>query len=345
MTKLETIRSGKAFPVDVTAIRQEMKKLWKEAAAPGTAPVTRACLMNLVVWFPGGRADSRLAATIANLVQAHPARVIMMETDLDASGDLLEAWVSAHCTVPSAGAKQVCSEQVTLRASLSSAAHLPGLLAGLLASDLPVCLFAPRRPSLRDPVFRRLTEGADHLLVDSAGFTAEDLRDLHDLAASLKRTSIGDVNWSRLRPLQDEIAGFFDPPFFRPQIPRIGQVETRGGTGSEASGRLLAGWVRAVLEGRPIAFRHDEEQTLPEGFLGHACLRTEGGEAPADFVVEADPSTGALVARVQLEGTCPVPRRAHPPAPEPWELVASQMMRLGSEPLYAASLAHAAALP
>lgn len=345
MTKLETIRSGKAFPVDVSAIRQEMKRLWKEAAAPGTAPVTRACLMNLVVWWPGGRADSHLAATIANLVQVHPARVILLETDPDAPGDLLESWISAHCTVPSAGAKQVCSEQVTLRASLSSAAHLPGLLAGLVSSDLPLCLFAARRPSFRDPVFRRLTKAADHLLVDSAGFTAEDLGDLRDLAASLKRTSVGDINWSRLRSFQDEIAGFFDGPFFRPQIPWIGRVETRGGAGTETSGRLLAGWVRAALGGRPIAFDHGEEQELPSGFLRHACLRAEGGDTPADFVVDADPSTGALVARVQMEGTCPVPRRAHPPAREPWELMASQMMRFGSDPLYAASLAHAADLP
>ena len=93
-----------------------------------------------------------------------------------------------------------------------------------------------------------------------------------------------------------------------------------------------------------MAFSHDVDSALPAGLLHRALLQAERGDAPTDFIVEANPSTGALVARVVRQGTCPVPRRAHLSTPEPWELVADQILRSGSDSLYAASLVRAASL-
>jgi glucose-6-phosphate dehydrogenase assembly protein OpcA len=330
--------------VDVSAIREEMTKLWKEAAGPTkdeAAPVTRACLVNLVVWSWGDASAGDLADTIARVVQVHPARVLLMEIEPGAPADRLEAWISAHCTIPRAGARQVCCEQVTLKASADASRHLPGLLGALRSSNLPVCLYLAGEPTLADQAFRRLAVVADQLLVDTGSLAKEELEQLLDLAGSLKRTRLGDLNWRRLRPFQDQIAAFFDPSTFRPRIPHVSAVETAGGPGTEASARLLAGWVRAVLEGREISFKHAEEASTPSGVLRLARLQA-GGRTPTEFIVESDPSSGTMIARVEMEGTCPVPRRTRHEVPEPWQLITGQLERSSRDPLFETSLAHAA---
>jgi hypothetical protein len=265
-----------------------------------------------------------------------------MEIDPGGAPDSLEAWISAHCTIPSPGSRQVCCEQVTLRASADAAQHMPGLLAALTTSNLPISLYLAGRPELMHPALRRIAADSDQLLVDTARIGSEDLPHLIDLTGSLKRTRLGDLNWRRLRPFQDQFAGFFDPPILRTRIPHISEVETAGGPGSGNSARLLAGWMRAVLEGRALSFAHVEERSAPGGLLRSARLRA-GGPEPAEFLVEVEPGSGTTTAKVEMEGTCPVPRRARYEIPELWQLVTGQLERSGSDPLFEASLAHAAA--
>jgi hypothetical protein len=348
MRALETFTAGGILRVDVGAIERALTQLWKDAAFSGEAEagaVTRACLLNLVVWSPGGEAGRALPATISRVVAAHPSRVLLIEVEAGRPEDALEAFISAYCHRPAPGARQVCCEQVTLRASAGATRHLPGLLAGLLAADLPVCLYAPGDLPFDDPAFARAAAFSEKLIVDSATFSgAPILGRLAALAGSLDRAALGDLGWRRLRPFQDLVAGFFDAPLYRPVLPHLTGLATSGGAGTEAAARLLAGWAKAALEGRPLALAHQEEPGCPRGTLRSVRLRAPSGPAPADFLVEADPSTRILTARVESAGTCPLPRRVRPPALDEAQLLSAQLESLGPDPLYLSAL-RAAPLP
>ena len=348
MRSIETFTSGAPQRVDITAIERSLTALWKEAATPvegETTAVTRACLLNLVVWSSGSAEDRSLSDLIARVVTHHPARILMVEIDESAPEGTLEAFISAHCHRPTPAARQVCSEQVTLRASADSVAHVPGLAEALAVTDLPVLLFAPGDPPFAEPIFRRLVSGADKVIVDSAEFAgAGTLRAFASLVSSLRRAAAGDLNWGRVRGFQDLVAGFFDTSHFRAQIPRISSVEISGGPGTESAARLLGGWIAAALERRAIEFNHALDPALAAGFLRSVIMRSPDGPTAADFVVEADAATGILTARVIIEGTCPLPRRARPRSLDTAHLLCGQIESMGRDPLYEAALAGAAAL-
>lgn len=346
MNRLETLASPHPVRVDVAAIQQELRNLWKEAAAPGkeeAAPVTRTCLLNLVVWAEGPAEDPALAETLSKVVAAHPARVILLRIDPGAAPDCLEAWLSACCRVAGSGAKQVCSEQITIRAGAGAVRHLPGLASGLSASDLPVALLVPGMPAFEEPAFRRLAEIADRLLLDSALLPPEALVRLARLEEELKRTALGDLHWRRLRPWQDMVAEFFDSPLCQPFLPEIRALQARGGAGSEVSARLLHGWASAALEGRSLGHGFEASRKAPRGQLEEIRMEAGNGKR-ALFIVEADSKSGCFTARVEMEGTCPVPRSHRPPKLEPWQIICGQLERVGRDGLYDAALSRAAAV-
>lgn len=343
MSTVETFTSGSALRVDVGAIERELTRLWKAAAAPlegGGVAVTRACLLNLIVWSE--RADSGLSTLLARVVATHPSRVLLVQIDGSAPGETLEAFISAFCHRPTPGARQVCCEQVTFRASTRSAVHVPPLVKALEASDLPVCIYAPGEPSFGDPVLRRLAVGANRLIVDSASFDSPaTLAALDSLAASLPGSSTGDLNWTRLRPIQDLIADFFDSPSFRRLIPDIGSLEIVGGPGYAASGHLLAGWIRTVLGGREIRVSVGLDGSAAPRTLRSLRMEASSRPTPTAFVIEAEVPGSCLVARIEAPGERPAPRRSRLPRLEEPQLLCGQLEAFVHDPLYEAALEQA----
>ena len=347
MNKIETISAPHPVAVDVASIQKELTSLWKEAAGSGEtgmAPVTRARLLNLIVWSEGPPGDPALARTLNRVVAAHPARVILLEIDSADRQEKLQAWISARCSVVPSGDRQVCCEQITIRASGSSVRHLPGLSVALTASDLPVAFLAAGPPQVEEASFHRLAEFADRLLIDSASLRPEGLGRLAALASALKRTTLGDLNWRRLRPWQEMVAGFFDGPLCLPFLPAIDRIEAAGGAGAETSARLLTGWAGSALGGRRIEFDFTGSGRAQADQLVRIRLEARGDRRAA-FVVEAELQRGCFSSRVEMDGTCPLPRRLKPGPLERWQLICGQLERGGRDRLYEAALAHAAALP
>ena len=111
-------------PVELKNIGQELKKLWHE----GEGAMTRASLMNLVVYSeqPGSlRANTQL---VARITENHACRAIVIEADCNAEQDGVGAWISAHCHVSSAGSKQVCSEQISFLLKGGCTRQLPSIV-------------------------------------------------------------------------------------------------------------------------------------------------------------------------------------------------------------------------
>ncbi len=327
---------GERTHIDVRAIERELTALWTQAAEDqggGGQAVTRTCVLNLVVATPGGRAVEEATATVAELTARHPNRAIVVGAAPDAGDDLLDAWVQAHCQMPSPGRPQVCCEQITIEARGPAVTRVPGTVLPLLVPDVPVMLWWPRGEPFDSPIFARMCDLADRIIVDSASFAAPEAG-LPRLAALLaERKAISDLTWARLTPWRELIAQFFDAPAMLPHLDAIErvtvEVEMREGElADRTQAFLLVGWLGARLGWRPAALakadggviqlavtRPDGERVAVElrpvepqdDMLGRlATVELECGRAR--FAVGRAGAPDAATARVEVEGMQPIQR-------------------------------------
>ncbi|MBI3240669.1 MAG: glucose-6-phosphate dehydrogenase assembly protein OpcA [Chloroflexi bacterium] len=113
------------------------------------------------------------------------------------------------------------------------------------SSDLPIVLWWPRPPFKRDD-FARLAADADRLILDSASMGRAGLIALGEYIESSRktRTSVSDLNWSRLTPYRQLFAQFFDAAKHRALLNNIEKVTIEA---QEEAGLLMAGWLFSRL--------------------------------------------------------------------------------------------------
>lgn len=373
MSAAESFTSGHPIAVDFAAIERELAALWKEAGhvAPGETlpPVMHACLLNMMVCCPEPAVAGRVTKTIAEVTRVHPARVLMAIVDPRATGDSLQASITAHCAlVPGAGrGRQVCCEEISILASLAALPRLPGVLLPLLLPDLPVVLWWPDEPHLEWPVARGLTGAADLIVVDSRCFgdPAAQYRRLAALARP-----IADLSWQRLRGWRELAAGMFDGQAFEEYPPRIERVivESTGGPAPArgdrtfwAEGMLLGAWAASRLKWHPAPRLSTSGPAGPAGddASGRFLLaRADGGQAemilqqvPSDDtpgritalrLEAADASfelrrawvADCVTASVTMPGTCPVPRTARVVERDEATLICRSLQTVGRDVIY-----------
>jgi len=81
------------------------------------------------------------------------------------------------------------------------------------------------------------------VIVDSAGYAADDLRSLSHFVEQLCQmgVAVSDLNWGRLTPCRQLFAQFFDSVECRDHLATIEEVHIEG---HASTGRLLAGWLK-----------------------------------------------------------------------------------------------------
>ena len=251
--------------VEVGDVSDALRDLWGQADAEtgeesGQA-VVRACGLTVIALAEGEGDLSRLMAQVGEATAAVPARTVLIQIDAEVEGGL-SAEVSAFCTL-GPGGRQVCHEQVVLRASRARREDLPPLITPLPVSDLPVVLLLARPDLLRTRLVERLLPVVDVLLTDSArsddpDATLGDLLRLRD-----RRGMVGlDLAFERLGPWRDAIAGAWD----RARAPglRLDRVEATF-HGRDPGAALLLGWIESRLAD-----------------CGHPEVRLTSSEATAD---------------------------------------------------------------
>ena len=322
-------------PVEVSSIEKELGRLWKEEASglrADESPVTRACLLNLIVLTRASEADPALAGDLVALFRDRPCRILVLELEDEAPGEEVKAWISAHCIRPSGEEKQVCCEQVTLRASRRAAAHLPSLTRSLTASDLPVFIYLPFGPLREEGLLQDLSRTSDRIIVDSACLT------LDELAGLAGAGEVADLGWSRLLGFRASVADLFDSPLLSQLLKQIEGIRTDGGPRSETAAGLLHGWVRAVLGTTALATSHRIHPSAKDGNMERLILDAGSGTR---IVVERDPSTDLLLARAEMPGSCPLPRRRRYREKATAELLRDELDRAGADPIFLEALAAA----
>jgi glucose-6-phosphate dehydrogenase assembly protein OpcA len=225
----QSVLLAAAREVDVAAIEKELTQLWKQAGesqTAGDAPVVRACTLNLLIVTDGEDRSFGLDDVVNRVSIDHPGRMFLITMDeREPSG--LEAWVSARCSLPVPGEKQVCCEEIHLVAHRSGHENVPGVVTSLLVPDIPTVLIWKAGPDSHYPIFQPLVRLADRVLIDSS--------DDKDAVGALRRwgsfiaessgqTAFGDLGWAHLAPWRTLLAQTFQPPALRPRLQSIASV-------------------------------------------------------------------------------------------------------------------------
>jgi glucose-6-phosphate dehydrogenase assembly protein OpcA len=244
---------GGQTQIDIRAIEHELNELWKSAAQGDDdlpAQVTRACTLNLIAVIHGSAAEHAITAAVDRLTGTHPHRAIVVNVDLDSEQNEppIEAWVQAHCQLPTPGRPQVCCEQITITARGEGIMRVPGTILPLLVPDVPVVVWYPEGEPFGDPLFEKLAELADRVVVDSEQFVDPEggLRRLADRVG--QEPPVGDLAWGRLTIWRELVAQCFDATTLSPQLHTLDRVRiTYGARCSRVPALLLAAWLSARL--------------------------------------------------------------------------------------------------
>lgn len=315
--------------LDVQAVEQELGELWKqntgETNVEEAGAVMRARVLNLFVYVASEAALEEVNELLGEITSAHPCRVIVMLAELEAADQDIEMFVSAHCLVQAGGDhKNLCGEQVTLKARGRFAVELPSAAVPLVVPDLPIFLWWRDAPRLHDQIFANLSLAADRVVIDSADF-GRPYEDVLELVALLKRrraehAAISDLNWARLTSWRTLLASFYDVEDYRGALRSINRVRIEYVPHSLApdvvapKALILAGWLASRLgwriapgqslmpEGKSdapsaaVTFEKDgqsvavefagvERERRMEGWIARIELSAQASEGPRNFIV------------------------------------------------------------
>ncbi len=232
--------SGKLAHVDIARIERELKALWQQVGEKEELTgqsVTRACAMNLVMYCEDDDAETAASNLLDEITIHHPCRAILaicrpVKANQEAN---LEAWVSARCHITDAkNRKQICCEQITVRAEGTGQERLASVVLPLLVSDLPVILWW-QAAGMNRKLLAPFLPAVDKLVVDSSLEHGHlnlfnELKDLRVNAGDLgcpTRFGVSDLSWRRITPWREALAMAFDrqggaqPPAALKAIERI----------------------------------------------------------------------------------------------------------------------------
>lgn len=265
----ETFSGG--LPVKVSKIHRSLKQLWEQDAGV----LTRASLINFAVYSEASDALNFNTELMAEVTREHACRVILLAADPLAPKQRVQAWISAHCHVTHAGARQVCSEQVAFLIEGGGQAVMRNILFSHLDSDLPLYLWW--QGQLSPEVDSQLWNWVDRLFFDSQRWhePGHQIQILRRSAADCRsRTILCDLNWRRLIYLRLALAQIFDHPWGAEKLRQIRETEITHHPEYRTTAILLVSWLA-----RQLGWELDRPDSIPEA--GRSTARPAAG--PSDF--------------------------------------------------------------
>jgi glucose-6-phosphate dehydrogenase assembly protein OpcA len=305
----------------VRALGEISKRFAIEEAGDSEHPHPRSCVMTLVAVADTDEEERHAERACRVITSHHPAQAIVIREHAGLRGAQIEAWISTEVVRPQTALPFMC-EIVTLHVRGILGEHLAALVDPLLVSGVPTYLWWLGTPPFERHEFQDALRICDALVVDSATFAKphQSFLGLSNLQASAhKRLGVGDLQWSRLRPWRETIAGFFSPADRRDYLKGINEVGVDyagDGRGNRIGASLLIGWftsalswklqqaaaggggivaARYVVDGwRPVVvnFRSVPKSNLAPGELSAIRIAGSSGGMTFRLTVERDPQRG-----------------------------------------------------
>ncbi len=255
--------------VDVVAIERELTQLWKQAASEdeSSSPVVRACSLNFILVTEDQSGVDALADMVGEVTLEHPARIFLVVAERGSPVPAFEAWISARCSLPVPGGKQVCCEQITLNARGTDAGKIPSVITSLLVPDVPVVVLWMAKVDLNDSVLQSLVHIADRVMIDSsADMTPRGALEAWQqcINQSADKVSFGDLAWTHLCEWRAHLADAFQPSGLRSHLLELNTVNVKYSSTSHpkhsglSQAFLLTGWLAWKLNWVLVhSFRHN----------------------------------------------------------------------------------------
>lgn len=237
---------------------EKAQKAYDLAITGRVDPDTLARLREETAGLPSDRLKvTNINLRGANLSDAiavrNPRRIITLSPILGEDQGV-SSMVSAYCPIQKATSENlICSEYITLTGTKAALNRIGDVVAALLISDLPKFLWWKATPNPEHELFKRLTEAAQCIILDSSYFSnpeAEFVK-MQDLVNS--GISVADLNWHRLLPWQELTAETFDPPERRTSLSQVDRIVIDYEQGNPAQALLFLGWVASRLDWTPTA--------------------------------------------------------------------------------------------
>lgn len=356
-------------PVDIGAIEKELMALWKQPKGNGEGEpqVTRACVLTLVAPVSGWRHANEVTQVVAALTDRYPNRAIVVDTAPNETADAMDAWVQAHCQLPGPGHSQICCEQITITAKGPAVARSASVVLPLLVPDVPVVLWWSHGEPFDSPLFARLCDFADRVIVDSTTFTQPEQRLTQLVALVDQRRTVSDLAWGRLTPWREVTAQFFDSPTAVVHLHELDRVTLRyrprpDGTLDRTQPLLFAGWLASKLGwkiGTAISPQAEADLVLarPDGGEVTIELRPLASGDHADEQLDAvelqcahavfhitRTNQESALATARVEGAAPLKRAVRIARADSATLLAEELRLLGHDKGYEGALKAAAAI-
>ena len=234
----------------IAELERQLRDIWKGFSKNEQLEqaVTRARVMNLIVYTSNKDADPEISQVLADVSNESPGRMIVLIRDSGLPASVINGWVNALCHKAAGGRKQVCCEQIMIHAGERDASQWSSVVLPLLVPDLPVFLWWHDRPDSDLDLLNAVLEACDRLIIDSAL-----LRELSSIFELMKThgdwLSISDLNWARLTPWRSAIAGFYEHPVCRPCFDELTHIEVECASPFQESRNalLLLGWLASSL--------------------------------------------------------------------------------------------------
>ena len=209
-----------ALPAD--AILKELSQLWvaqgQQAQAEEGAGVLRACTMTLIVLAEESDDVSSLGETIAALMPEHPARAIVVRLG-GASSRGLEQRVYAQCWRPFGQRRQICCEQIEIKASDEALPGLPSVILPLAVADLPVMVWCRSQRLFAMDEFASIAAMARKVVVDTSSMGEGALQRVAGLMSG--GLLVGDLAWTRLTRWREMLSQVFEN---RDNLANLGKI-------------------------------------------------------------------------------------------------------------------------
>lgn len=278
----------RGMEVEIGRVDRELKRLWDGAG--GVA--TRASMMNFAVYAEGEDSLERNGNLLAKLAQDHACRGIVVAAEPGSPDSAVRAWISAHCHVSRAGAKQVCSEQVSFLLQGGASRMMANVVLSHLDSDLP--LFFWWQGPFPAQLDEQLMAWVDRFIFDSRDWTdakaqLKTLRAAH--SENEARLILCDLNWTRLIHTRLALAQTFDHPQARKFLPQVREIHLCHASDSRTTALLMAGCMASQM-----GLERDPARKASDGWI-FKNLAT-GGDV--EFAIE--PAEGAPISCVRLTG-------------------------------------------
>lgn len=275
----------RAMPVEVAQINRSLKALWEQEENV----LTRASLINFAVYSEAPDALSANTQLMEQITREHACRVILLAANPAASKQRVQAWISAHCHVTGASARQVCSEQIAFLVDGGSPDLIRNILFGHLDSDLPLYLWW--QGEFSNQIDQQLWSWVDRFFFDSHSWRgpARQIGILRRSVASAgSRCVLCDLNWRRLIYLRLAFAQLFDHPWAAQQIDAIRRLEVTYDPEYWTTAVLFISWIACQL-GWELEVKKDFE------------FRFQSGRADASISVRLTALPGPWIGYVKLE--------------------------------------------